>query len=79
MSVQSVMPVLAPSVDAGTETSPCELGPGRGRPRHQVGLGQAEVNRGAQVFHRMVEKPVEISQFPLIKIPKMNVWSGLHR
>lgn len=33
------MPVLAPSVDAGTETSPCELGPGRGHPRHQVGLG----------------------------------------
>jgi Insertion element 4 transposase N-terminal/Transposase DDE domain len=39
LSVQSVMPVLPPSLDTGTETAPCELGPGRGHPWHQVGLG----------------------------------------
>ena len=57
MSAQSVMPVLPPSLDLGTEVPPCEPGPRRGLPWHQVGLGALT----CEIDPDLVEEVIELT------------------
>ena len=57
MSGQSVMPVVPSSIDAGTGLAPCEPGPGRGHPGHQVGLGALT----CEISPDLVEEVIELT------------------